>query len=277
MGEFEKPPVNRWKGLAQAIVLKYLIDIYLPYTRLRSKIDYNLTVSKQKHADALSQTEIFATEVLTFLDADTLNLLKPLQLSPSQLSLFYFTLNEWEKGDLRQASISKSMVDAGKYPLLELSYIGTNFHPKIGPLIGQPDYKLVFLSFRWMVPEKRPLEFQLSGISGKQDCSIRFGILPDRADSCTDGIEAFNFFRSDANAGVYQDGQRVVLNYEFQRGKERIIRTEQYYLIGTFISATVNNESLFVYGSNDKQHLRENRQPNRESEQPNKSFRSVTP
>lgn len=218
-------------------------------------IKYKSLVNQNEHERASVITDVFTSEVLDFLKVNPSGKLKTLQPTKEQLAVVNILLNSVTEETLL---LRRTMTGVyKKKPFLAKIYDTKQPEEENIDIYSQVQHLLNIkkssIAVRWDVRNEYPLGFDIYGEIGTTfPKRISFLVLPQKAETPEQVKE--NLWNKDSNIGVYQDGERIIINNTFTyKGREHNT-TDQYYLIDAF-DGEGTNKTYWLYGSNeDKQH-----------------------
>jgi len=191
--------------------------------------------------------EAFAGEAMHFISKNLSKVLKPLNPTHEQISIFQHLLQSIDDGTL-VLNKEKGKVDISNRP-----FIVKHYRTQDGDFIVNE----ARLTIRYGVEDPYPHGFTVVGsTSTSVQSSINFITFPKKPKSSTevlkylgDGLKK----NVTSSVQVFNKGERLIFDRVGFYRDEEIAVTDQYYLIGPFFGEGTNRE-YWLYGSNGEDH-----------------------
>lgn len=229
--------------------------------RVVHELKYRTVVPNEKHKQASGLAEKFAGEGLTFLRDNLTAKLSPLHPTKDQVRIFQYLMDGVDDGSLALRS-TEGRLNSDNRPFVVKHYEAGKRFESTGDLADKLTEiyqgKDIRLTVRWGVNEPFPHGFAVFGSIGMaMPRSIDFIAFPDKPQSTEDVQKVMMIPEKQSGftqrVGVYNNGERIIINREGVYQGEDVALTDQYYLVGGF-DGQDTGKTFWLYGSNGEIH-----------------------
>lgn len=219
---------------------------------------FKAMVSKEEQVKASEMSEVFAGEVMGFIKENPSGILKPLQPTREQMGLVYFLLDSIEQEDLvLEETNGRIQKETGRSYLAKVYKTSQNqgeddFSSRVKDFFTKKEATLVI---RYDVSTQSPVGFAMLGNMGMTSVkTMDFLVFPEKVETSGQVEDHLGIIKSkDYSVGVYQKGERIVLDRSATHKGEEYNMTDQYYLVGAF-DGEGSRKTYWIYGKNDDKH-----------------------
>lgn len=247
----EQHPNDKWEQIKlSADNLRFKAEFTA--RSLIDNIKYKSLVNSSEHENASVITDIFTSEVMDFLKVNPSGKLKTLQPTREQVEIINHLINSVTDETLL---LKETMTGVYKekpflvkiYDTRQPEQKNLDVHTQVQLLLNAKESTI---AVRWGIKNEYPIGFDIYGnIGTTYPERICFLVLPQKAETPEQVKE--NLMNKDSNIGVYQNGERIIINNTFMyKGREHNA-TDQYYLVGAF-DGEGTKKTYWIYGSNEE-------------------------
>ena len=229
--------------------------------RAAHEVKYRAVVPNAEHKQAAKLAEAFVGEALTFLKDDLTAKLQPLHPTKEQVRIFQYLMESTDDGSLILKS-TEGRLSSDNRPFVVKHYEAGNRFESTGDLADKlteiyrgQDVRLIV---RRGVHEPFPHGFAVFGSIGMtMPGNIDFIAFPDKPQS-TEDVQKVMMIPEQQDGftqrvGVYNKGERIIINREGVYQGEDVAMTDQYHLVGAF-DGLDTGKTYWLYGSNSEIH-----------------------
>lgn len=238
-----------------------LIQTRFALDRAVHKVKYHAVVPDAEHQRTSKLAEAFAGEALTFLRDNPTAKLAPLRPTKDQVKIFQYLMDSVNDSSLKLES-TEGRLNSDNRPFVVKHYEAGNRFKFTGDLADELTElyqgKDVRLTVRRGVNEPFPHGFSVFGSMGMaMPRSIDFIAFLDKPQNTEDVQRVMMIPEQQSGftqqVGVYNNGERIIVNREGVYRGEDVAMTDQYYLVGAF-DGQDTGKTYWLYGSNGEIH-----------------------
>jgi hypothetical protein len=239
-------------------------SLQLAHMNLRFKkreLQYTALVPKEAREEASRNAQLFAGELLAFIKNNPTGLLAPLHLTFQQFQVVDYLLDSAENEALplvknrgiksgdREFHVATYQTNDWDYDGTFADRLNTVFHGRDITYATRWDHDSTIAPWAW-----------ISGRAGRTDLGLEF-IATDKKLETSDALHRIVGFepktkQSTTEIGLFQNGERLIINHEIAYKQEDVFVTEQYYLLGAF-DGEDTNQTYWLYGNNHDKHYQQ--------------------
>lgn len=243
-----------------------LIKARLSRLRTRARLNTNKVVHEVRYLSSTTaqereqgsiMAEVFTGEALSFLKDNLTAKLSPLHPTGEQVAVFQFLMDSIDDESLVLMKTEGRMYSSRK-PFVVKKYQSGDRFSTGGDLVASLKEmfvgKDVHLLTRWGVYEPFPHGFTVWGSVGiAMPQGIDFVTLPEKAKSPDDVRKYLDIEEQQGNftqqVGIYNNGERIIIDTDGIYRGENVSLTNQYYLVGVFYGEGTQR-NYWLYGCN---------------------------
>lgn len=256
-----QPPDNHNWDLMKARLDGFRIRARFAAESAVHEVKYRSATSNQEREQGSLMAEVFTGEAMNFLKDNLTAKLSSLHPTREQVGIFQYLMDNIDDGSLilkgtegRMWSNNRPFV-VKKYQAGERFGSGGDLGSSLTEMYGGKD---VHLTTRWGVREPFPHGFAVFGSIGMaMPRSIDFMTLPQKAENPEEVRKLLGIEEQQSGftqqVGVYNNGERIIINRDGVYQGKNVSMTDQYYLVGAF-DGEGTQKTYWLYGSNGEIH-----------------------